>query len=211
MSIDIQIGKLMAEILRLQRWAGGEIVPSDRIFGLMHGFESVLNEENTYGISRETQDKVEDMLEDVESGRQSTDGPAIKGRLWKEKVSETDAKMVMQLCILESRFDDAIKKIISGRGSVFVSLRSKRSSEMDWFGALHYVELVDCTDGANKKMHGAFSSCVPRIGEDVEPEQGSLMRVKSVIHVAVKKTQDSHERQVLLIPHVMLEAVDNKK
>ena len=66
--------QILAEILRLQRWAGGESVSADRVFGLMHGFETVIREESEgFGITEETQDKVEDLLEDVESGKQSSE------------------------------------------------------------------------------------------------------------------------------------------
>jgi len=48
-----------------------------RIFGLMHGFESVIRQESEgFGISEETQEKVEDLLDDVEAGTQSADAQA---------------------------------------------------------------------------------------------------------------------------------------
>jgi hypothetical protein len=37
--------RILAELLRLQPWAGGESVSAARIYGLMHGFESVIQDE----------------------------------------------------------------------------------------------------------------------------------------------------------------------
>ncbi|QDT07465.1 hypothetical protein K227x_58920 [Rubripirellula lacrimiformis] len=84
------LSRSMAEILRLQRWAGGDSVPADRIFGLYHGFESTLAQEaEAFGISRDLQDKVEEIFDDVERCKQSAKGMAIKQRLIRDKVDET--------------------------------------------------------------------------------------------------------------------------
>ncbi len=195
------LGRLLAEILRLHRWAGGDAVSAARIFGLMHGFESVLTEEQSPGISRETQDKVEDLLEKVEAGEQSVDIRAIKNYLRGVKVNESDAASVMQLCRLQSRFSDGVEKIAKSPGSSFAPLLRERASERNWHGALHYLELID-SDG--DKMHGTFSPCVPRIGETVCPERGSRMKVVAVEHVAVALKKNPGPRDVLLIPHVIL-------
>ena len=157
---QVQQAQILAEILRLQRWAGGESVSVDRIFGLMHGFESVIRQESeSFGISEETQEKVEDLLEDVEAGKQSVDGMSIKDRLRRENIDDMDAKCVMLLCRLQSRFTEGIEKI--AQGHVFSGLQKPRSPEQDWFGALHYMELVDCTEGVHKKMHAVFALLFP--------------------------------------------------
>lgn len=201
--------RLLAEILRLQRWAGGEAVSSARIFGLMHGFETVIRQEcECFGISKDTQRKVEDILEDVEHGRQSTDGPRIKDRLYRDGVDETDAGLVIQLCRLQSRFPDGIEQLINGRGSIFSYLSKDRLPEQDWSGALHYMELVDCTEGARNKMYAVFAPTVPRVGEIVSPQKGSTMKVVDIDHVVI--SQGSHEgiSQHFLVPHVLLEAIE---
>ena len=209
---DLQNARLLAEILRLQRWAGGEAVPADRIFGLMHGFKSVLCQEaEASGITSETQEKVEDLLEDVEGGKQSTEGRDVKGRLRSDGIEETEAGLVMQLCLLQSRFVDGVTKIASGRGSVFSHILSQRTPESDWFGALHYMELVDSTEGVHKKMHAMFSACVPRVGEIVEPERGSRMRVVDVSYVAAKQGRSESVPQPILIPYVILESLDDRE
>ena len=158
---DLHHAKLLAEILRIQRWAGGESVSADRIFGLMHGFETVLREEaEGFGISAETQEKVEDLLDDVEAGKQSTDGMSIKDRLHADGVNENDAAKVMTLYRLEDRFIDGIEKI--AQGNVFPGLKRPKLPEQGWRGALHYMELVDCTEGAYTKLHAAFAPALPR-------------------------------------------------
>ena len=149
---SIPASVILAELLRLQRWAGGESVSAARIFGLMHGVESVVKSENaSFGISEETQRKVEDVLDDVDRGKQSADGMSIKDRLRNEGVEETDAAKIMELCRLQSRFGPAIKKIVNGKGSVFSHLDNKRAPEQDWFGALHYMELVECLEDSRNK------------------------------------------------------------
>lgn len=111
-SRSIPSPRILAELLRLQRWAGGDAVTADRIFGLMHGFETVIAEEKeSFGISRETQSKVEDMLEDVERGKQSTDGYDIKQRLLEDQIDESTAAKVLELCRLQSRFTEAYEKL----------------------------------------------------------------------------------------------------
>src|SRR4030095_8211925 len=101
----------------LQRWAGGDTVPAARIFGLMHGFESVLLEEKgNAGISQETQDKVEDLLADVYAGRQPVSSHAIKDRLRKTGVRESDARLVMHLCRLYNRFEEVVRQSVTAPG-----------------------------------------------------------------------------------------------
>jgi len=200
----VQAGRLLAEVLRLQRWAGGEAVPAARLFGLMHGIESVLDQEDQPGISRDTQERVERILQAVDSSEQSTDGLAIKARLHQDGIDETDASIVMRLCLLQSRWTDAIDRLIAAKGSIFARLRVERSSETDWFGALHYMELVDVTDGLPQKMHSVFAPSVPRVGEIVEPEKGSRMKVVGVEHVVGRQEDALCRSPVFLVPHVLL-------
>lgn len=201
--------RILAEILRLQRWAGGESVTADRIFGLMHGFESVIGREaGGFGISEETQRKVEDLLEDVENGQQPADGLSIKDRLHREKIDDISAENVMLLCRLQSRFIEGIEEIAQGQGCVFPRLHRPRQPEQDWFGALHYIELVDCTEGVHQKLHAVFAPAVPRVGEFVTPQNGSRMRVIAVEHVAITQGHSEGVSQPSLVPHVLLEVID---
>ena len=81
--------RLLAEVLRIQKWAAGEAISASRIFGLMHGIESVCRQESeSFGISEAVQDKVEDILEEIETGTQKTDGMSIKDRLRADGIDE---------------------------------------------------------------------------------------------------------------------------
>jgi hypothetical protein len=207
----IPMPQILAEVLRLQRWAGGEHVSADRVFGLMHGFETVIRQEaESYGISEETQDKVEDLLEDVENGKQSPDGPSIKDRLWREKIDETDALRVMELCRLQSRFTEGIELIAKAPGCIFAGLNKPRLPEQDWFGALHYMELVDCSAGERAKMHSVFAPSVPRVGEMVTPQRGTVMEVVDVEHVIISQGDDEGIKQHYLVPHVILKSIEEE-
>jgi hypothetical protein len=202
--------KILAELLQIQRWAGGDGIKSARIFGLMHGIESVIKEENeSFGISEETQRKVEEMLDDIDKGIQSTNGMDIKSRLHINHVKECDAKTIMKLCLLQNRFGPEIDKLINGQGSPFHSLNRSHLPEQDWWGALHYMELVDCTTDARKKLHPVFAATVPRVGEVVEPEAGSRMRVVEVEYhiVNVNDQLPSSFKHHYLVPYVLLEAI----
>jgi len=209
MQPDFSLARVLAEILRLQRWAGGESIPADRIYGLMHGFESMMRlESEGFGISEEQQEKVEDLLDDVEGGRQSTDGPALKDRLRRDGIDEIVAGRVMRLCLLQSRFLEGIEQIVQGSGSVFQQLRHDRPPELDWYGALHYMELVDTTEEAHRKLHAVFAPTVPRVGEFVTPENGSAMCVVGVDYVMVTQGELPRAKQRYLVPHVLLKAVE---
>jgi hypothetical protein len=209
---ELDRARLLAEVLRLQRWAGGESVPAARIFGLMHGFQSVLDQESeSSGISKETQRKVEDLLEDVENGKQCSDGPSIKNKLREKEVDEIDAQCVMEMCRLESRFIQGIKKIANGRGSVFASVDKLRLPEQDWFGAFHYMELYDSTEEVSKKLHAVVAPVVPRVGEVVVPQSGSRMLVVAVEHVLAKQGEGEGVGQVIMIPYVYLESIDDQE
>lgn len=208
----IPLAVILAEVLRIQSWAGGDTVSAERIFGLMHGIESVIRQETeSFGISEEIQRKVEDMLEDIEYGKQSTDGLAIKDRLRSDDVDETDAATIMELCRLQSRFGPEIDRIIDGKGSAFKYLNRRRLPGQDWFGALHYMELVDGTDGARNKMYPVFAPTVPRVGEIVSPQQGSKMQVVQIEHVVIEQGLEMGVPQHYLVPHVWLEAIDNQE
>lgn len=207
--VDFSHVRLLAEVLRLQHWAGGESVCASRIFGLMHGFESTWNEETeSFGISREIQRKVEDLLQDVEAGKQSTDGPQIKDRLHTDGVDEMDAQRVMELCCLQSRFTDGLKLVAEGQGSIFGSVTRVESSERDWMGSLHYIELIDGTAGARTKLHAVLSPNVPRVGECITPQRGSTMKVVNVEYVMANQDGKKGLGRPVLIPHVYLEPED---
>jgi hypothetical protein len=129
--------KILAEILQLHRWAGGSAVSLETIYGLANGVESIIAEIRPKTISTKTQEAVEDVLQDVESGKQSSDGMAIKDRLQSDQINEHDASVIMRLCILQSRFGDGVEKIAKGQGSPFPSLLRSPSPVTDWAGALH--------------------------------------------------------------------------
>ena len=204
--VDFRFAKLLAEVVRLQRWAGGDSIAADRIFGLLHGFESVYRQETEgFGISEEIQDKVEDILEEVEAGTQATDGMSIKGRLYEDGIDETVASNVMELCRLQSRFFDGVEAIINGEGSEFSYLAERRNPEQNWFGALHYMELYDCTEGERTKMHAVFAPAIPRVGEIVSPQRGSQMVVVGVEHVVMQIGQSEGISQPILVPYILLE------
>ena len=202
---NFAFARTLAEVLRIQRWAGGDWVPADRIFGLMHGFESVLRgERESFGITEQTQEKVEDLLEAIDRGELPADAMEIKARLRADGIDETDALRVMQLCHLQSRFTDTIGKIIEGEAVLFATLRRPRLPEQDWSGAVHYMELVDSTGGVRKKMHAVFAPAVPRVGETVTPQAGSVMEVVGVDHVVMTRGDREGHGHPCLVPHIIL-------
>jgi hypothetical protein len=209
------LGRALAEVLRLQRWAGGECADglSARLFGLLHGFETILNEEigeeetgRELGISNKVQTQVEEVLDELD-GRDGDAGDftfTFKDRMHKLKIEETDADKVMQLCLLQDRFPEVIKKI---RREAEKSLGGERSIESQWFGSLHYLELIDVTEGVEKKMYAVMSPCVPRIGETMEPEAGSLMKVVHVRYCVSRQMDSQGCAEAILVPYVLLEPV----
>ena len=87
------LSAILGELLRLQRWAGGEHVSADRLYGLANGIESVMREEaERETITEREQTLVEDMLDDVDKGKQSTDAKSIKDRLYSLEVEEWKAQ-----------------------------------------------------------------------------------------------------------------------
>ena len=205
--MDINSGRTLAELLRIQRWAGGESISAATVFGLLRGFETVLATETPAGVSETTQEAAEDVLVDVDHGRQSTDGPSLKSRLRNDNIDETTFGDVMRLCVLQSRFVDTVQKIVDGQGSVFRHVLPVKIPEHDWLGALHYMEIVD--ESNNTKMHAAYTSCVPRIGEIIEPQRGSRMRVVDVAHLAVNQGEWGTAQPLVLVPHVHVQPVDD--
>ena len=207
---SLAVAKVLGEVLLLQRWAGGTAIPADRVFGLRTGFESVLEAELEHrGISREVQDRVEDLLQEIDQETHSTSPIAIKDWLRRERIDETIAGDVMQLCRLQSRFPDVIDQIIKEPGSPFSYLRKRELlPNSQWFGSLHFVELVDASGESEKKLHGVFAPSVPRIGEFIEPQGGQLMKVVDVGHVAITM-DDSGNSYPVLVPHVYLEPIED--
>jgi len=200
--------RILAEVLRLQRWAGGAPLDAARIFGLLHGFESVLREQKQEGISETTQEAVEDLLHEIESNGQVPDGLALKDRLNRQGIDEVVAERVMQLCRLQGRFVEAVDKVAAAQGSTFATLKRNRPPEEDWFGPLHFMELFDSTEGAKKKLHAVFGPSVPRVGETVTPERGSPMEVVAVDYAIVCREESN--QNPILIPNVILEAIDDE-
>lgn len=205
----IRSSQLLAEILRIQHWAGGEAIDPDRIYGLMKGFESVIADEvETFGISADQQDLVEDLLEAIEAGSQSPNEMAIKSRLREVGVDESTARTVIKYCWLGERFTEAIQKISAAQGP-FLHVETMRQPEDDWFGSLHYCELVDCTEGAHRSMHAVFTAAIPQVGSIIVPENGSPMRVVGVEYVVSSSDPLRKSRYSILIPHVLLQAADD--
>lgn len=206
----LALGRVLGELLVLQRWAGGDSVSAARIYGLMNGFETAVDSEleqlHSDGISEKTQDRIEDLLQEIDQG--TTHPSAVKNWLRDAEIDEQVACCVMRLCQLESRFPDVVDRICRESGEPFCHIgRRQVLPNADWFGSLHYMELVDCSGESEKKLHAAFSPCVPRVGELVEPEGGQLMRVVDVQHV-VSTNQDRPLTAPILVPHVCLEPVD---
>ena len=62
----------------------------------------------------------------------------------------------------------------------------------------------------HKKLHAVFVPAIPRVGEDVTPENGSAMRVVGVDHVTIALGESEGLRQPCLVPHILLEAIDDE-
>ncbi|MCA9050049.1 MAG: hypothetical protein KDA89_15035, partial [Planctomycetaceae bacterium] len=134
---------------------------------------------------------------------------SIKDRLLSDDVTETDAATIMELCRLENRFGPAIDKLSIDAASVFPGLSRPRLPEQDWYGAIHFIELVDCTEDARKQLHGVFAPTVPRLGEIVKPQNGSPMRVVGVEYEICPQDKDKGLSHNYLIPTVLLQAIEN--
>jgi hypothetical protein len=200
--------RLLTEVLCLQRWAGGsDAIGKARIFALLNGFESALHEDgddSKRGISEVMQEAVEEQLEKVDNGglSESLFADAIRDA----GIDKESARLVMKLCMLESRFVDAIVRIAKSSFSGFSNLErwDFKSPELEWFGSLHYMELVELRDGERSKLHSIMAPCVPRIGETVIPESGQSMEV-----VAVDYQIQTRNDKCIMVPHVILEPIDD--
>ena len=201
-------GSVLAELLRLQRWAGGDLaVPASRIYGLANGFESALEDERERGISRETERAVAAMLEEVEAEKQPADGSAIQERLRNDGVNEADAARVMTLYSLQERYTDGIARIASAAGSAFSGLTPAEPQTHGWAGALHYIELVEQKEGERDHWHAVMAPSVPQVGELVRPERGTPMEVIAVEHQITTRGAEGERSQPVLVPFVILKSL----
>ena len=176
---------------------------------LMHGVESVISQEvESFGISEETQSKVEDLLQEIENDETAFDAMSVKQRLLGDGVDVSDAGKIVELCRMQGRFPDAVDKLVTEPDTLFHHLKRTTPPEKNWFGATHFIELVDCTAGARNKLHGVFAPAVPRVGEIVVPEGGSKMIVIGVEHHMAPQGIEEGIPTHHLIPHVLLKAVD---
>src|SRR5258708_4177703 len=94
---DSRQNQILAPLVLLQRWAAGDSIDAARIFGLMHGFESIQRLDRPTSVSEETQTLVEDILEEVDNDRLKATPAGIKSRLRAVNVDETVAAKVMHL------------------------------------------------------------------------------------------------------------------
>ncbi len=212
---QLRYAKTLSDILHLHRWMGGEQVGLATIFGLANGVESVIKESLPHGISDKTQEKIEDVLQDVLNGTQSPDSLAIKDRLRRDGIDDGDAITIMQLCVLQSRFTPEIKRIAES-GSAFSSVFGDRTKTADWDGAKIYMELVvDLDLGEQKsKMISTFAPCLPRIGETIDlsdlfgKKAGSMWMEVVGIEYSAHRMDDPLDKQPMtkLIPYVILES-----
>ena len=208
--MDANLAKVLGEVLLLHRWAGGESVPLARLYGLAHGVESVLRQEKAKTISEETQEKIEDILQEVERNQLSPDGMTIEDRLRQDEIDEIDAKIIMRLCVLQSRFGEGVEKIANSEGSAFSNVLDDRSKTVDWYGALHLIELID--ESGNTKPLTVSTPFIPRIGEVVETHKGTPMIVTDVSYfvMPVKDALEGKYPQRILFPTVMMRPVEDE-
>ena len=212
---DLRYARTLSDILHLHRWAGGDQVDLATIFGLAHGIESVIRETlpDTRGISSETQSKIEDVLDDVDRGTQAIDAISLKNRFHRDGISEDDAINIMQLCLLQSRFTSAIKKISEGPGGTFSTIFSEKTETSNWDGAKIYMELVLETDKGRLETIPTFAPCLPRVGETIDlsdlfDKKAGEMRMKVVgIGYDAHRMKDPLDQHPMaqLIPYVILE------
>jgi hypothetical protein len=208
---SLTLSRLLGELLLLQHWAGGNAVEPHRVFGLINGFESCLENEleemHGRGISRETQERVENLLEAIDHGDESAAPTSVNDWLRREGIDKSVAAKVMQLCRLQDHLCDPIEQVVQAPGSQFTSLKRRQMlPDNQWYGALHYVELVDTSGESNKKLHAVFTPNVPRIGEYIQPEGGQKMIVVDVGYV-VMTMDDRGTSHPVLVPHVYLEPI----
>lgn len=210
---QLRYAKTLSDILHLHRWMGGDQVDLATIYGLAHGVESVIKESLPHGISDKTQEKIEDVLQDVLNGKQSPDDFSMKDRFHEDGISEGDARIIMRLCILQERFTPEIKKIVENGGGAFGSILNSRTKTSDWDGAKIYMELIVDLGEKKPKMISTFAPCLPRVGETIDlsdildQKAGSMwMQVVGIEYSAHRMEDLLDERPMTkLIPYVILE------
>ena len=62
--------------------------------------------------------------------------------------------------------------------------------------------------GEGKPMHAVFASSVPREGEVIEPQAGSLMEVVAVHHMVSDLDPSRTPGHRILVPYVYLEPIE---
>jgi hypothetical protein len=210
----LRYAKTLSDILHIHRWAGGDLVDLATIYGLANGVESVVEESVPRGISRETQEKIEDVLQDVDAGKQSPKSLDMKSRFRSDRICETDASIIMRLCVLQGRFTDVIKKIAESNGSVFNTVFGERTETSNWDGAKIYMELVVDLGEKKPRMIATFAPCIPRIGETIdlrdlfeEKETGSMWMEVVGIEYSAHRMEDPLDKNPMakLIPYIILE------
>lgn len=207
---DLKSAALLAEVLRIHRWAGSNEATAAKVFGLLHGIETVINPDDAepMGISRETQDKFDDILDEIESTSQPANGMSLKARLRSDGIDEVDAKTLLDYYRLSGKFAEAIDMIAQADGSIYTS-RTVNSDERNWRGGLNYFEICyDLPDGTHKTI-GVFSPTVPRIGETVNLRDQQAMRVVDVVYLLCDDDEPTNGSTQYLLAHVIVEpAVD---
>jgi len=195
-------GKLLAEVLLLQRLAAVDEVPASRVYGLMHGFESAIKAEVPLPVTEDEQDKVEQMLEDIEYKKQKSDGLSLKDRMRDDDVDEGVAHRVMEHAAAAGRFVKEVKKALGHEPA--------RSPERDWRGQMIYMELIDVSGETHKKLNAVWGPAIPRIGEFVTPMAGSRMRVVDVEHLIVMLSKSEGQPFPCLAPHIYLQPIEDE-
>lgn len=201
--LSADLGRILGELLELHAWAGStNSVSPARIYGLLNGFESVLEEERQQGISNETQEAVDEWLESIEAHDGELTGLHINDGLRRRGIDENDARRVLEWSLLANHYTDTIERIKAAPGSPFHAIgKHAVMRNAAWYGALHYMELVDTT---TKRKWAVFAPAVPRVGEVVTPERGQTMVVQDVEYLAVPDDRQQQISRTLLIPYVSL-------
>lgn len=212
MSQKIPSSLLLAELLRIQRSLAGDPISAARIFGLMHGFQSVIEEETeSFGISDETQEKAEDLLDEMDKAGAVWDGMTLKHRIREVGISEEAFSKVCELCLLQSRFVNVIQALADRGDCRMVTDREAKSPIEGWFGPTIYMEIVDTSADAGKRSHAVFSSVVPRVGDTIEPRAGELMTVVEVRHIAIPMGEHESGQTSHLTPTVFVEPTGDEE
>ena len=211
----LRYAKTLSDILHLHRWMGDDQVDLATIYGLANGVESVVKESIPQCISRKTQDKIEDILQEVDEEKQSPEYLELKTRFHSDRISEDDARTIMRLCILQGRFTNVIKNIAESRGSLFRTVLGERTKTSDWDGAKIYMELVVDLGKQKPEMIATFAPCIPRIGETIDlcdifeedkKEAGSMWMEVVGIEYGAHRLEDPLDNHPMakLIPYIIL-------